>query len=212
MVVEAELGGVREVGAELEEEGAEVSVAAVEVVNVDHGGGVDDPGDGAAGVDAFAGGTGDADFLLGDADEEDAFILGEGAEFLLQDVVLALTFLEADPFHAFALDEGVDGFEEGLGHVDRLLGGGEAAAEVTAAEGGDAGLAGELGDIGVEIHPVEALQLQDDVIFLELGQAVGCAHDEFRLGFCAPEHGVTAACRQSSGAARCRAARPDSSF
>ena len=89
----------------------------------------------------------------------------------MQDVVLALAFAEVDPFEAFPLDEGLDGFDEGLGHVDGLLGGGEAVAEVAAAEGGDTGLAGEFGDVGVQVHPVDGLQFGDDVIVLELGQA-----------------------------------------
>ena len=42
--VEAELHGVGEVGAALQEEGAEVPVDAVEVVVVDQGAGADDPG------------------------------------------------------------------------------------------------------------------------------------------------------------------------
>jgi hypothetical protein len=41
--------------------------------------------------------------------------------------------------------------------------------EVTAEEGGDAGGGGKLGDVGVEIEAVEALQLEEDVIFLEGG-------------------------------------------
>ena len=85
-------------------------------------------------------------------------------------------------------------------------------SQVTAAEGGDAALAGEFGDIGVQIHPVDALQFHHDVFFLELGEAVGYVHGEFRLGICSPVTGATAACRQYSGAFGCRAAQPDSSF
>jgi hypothetical protein len=85
-------------------------------------------------------------------------------------------------------------------------------SQVTATEGSDAALAGELGDIGVQIHPVDALQFQDDVFFLELGEAVSYFHGEFRLGFCSPESGATAAGRQYSGASGCRDAQPDSSF
>jgi hypothetical protein len=127
---------------------------------------------------------------------QDAFVLFEDAELLLEDVVFALALREADQLQAFALEEVFDGLDEGLGHIDGLLGGGEAMAQLTAAEGGDAALAGELGDVGVEVHPIDALQFQDHVILLEFGQAVGYVHGEFRLGVCAPEHGVTAASRQ----------------
>jgi len=84
-------------------------------------------------------------------------------------------------------------------------------SQVTATEGSDAALAGELGDIGVQIHPVAALQFQDDVFFLELGEAVSYLPGEFRLGFCSPESGATAAGRPYSGASGGRDAQPDSS-
>jgi hypothetical protein len=42
-------------------------------------------------------------------------------------------------------------------------------AEVAAKEGGDAAGGGEHGDVGVEIEAVDALQLEEDVIFLEGG-------------------------------------------
>src|SRR5271154_5549023 len=44
MPVDAKLGGVREVGAKLEEERAEILVHAIEVVEIDHGARIDDPG------------------------------------------------------------------------------------------------------------------------------------------------------------------------
>ena len=93
----------------------------------------------------FARGAGHPDLLLGDADKDDAFVLFESAQLLLQDLVFALAFLKTDQLQAFALDEHLDGFDEGLGHSHRLLGGGEAVSEVATTEGGDAPLAGELG-------------------------------------------------------------------
>jgi hypothetical protein len=95
MAVEAKLGRVRKVGAELEEEWAEVFVPAVEVIDVDHGGGVDDPGNGSPGLQAFARGARDPDLLLGNADKDHSFLLFESPEFLLQDLVFALALLEA---------------------------------------------------------------------------------------------------------------------
>jgi hypothetical protein len=184
MAVEAKLGRIREIGAELEEEGAEVLVAAVEVIDVDHGGGINDPGDGAAAGASLAGGAGHADLLLGDADKEDAFLLFEVAQFLLEDVVLALALLEADQLQALTLDERIDGLDESLSHGDRLFSGGKAVPQISTAKGRDAGLAGELRDVGVQIHPVDAFEFHDDVIFLEFSQAVGYFHSEFRLGIC----------------------------
>ena len=57
---------------------------------------------------------------------------------------------------------------------------------IPSAKGRDAPFAGKLGDIGVQIHPVEAFQFQDDVFLLELRQAVGYVPSEFRLGICSP--------------------------
>ena len=52
-------------------------------------------------------------------------------------------------------------------------GGVEAVTEVTPAKGGDAAFAGEFGLVSVQIHPVDALQFQHDMFFLELGEAAG---------------------------------------
>lgn len=54
-----------------------------------------------------------------------------------------------------------------LGHGAGLLDRGKAVAEIAPEETGDAVLAGELGDIGVEVHAVEALQFEEDVIAVE---------------------------------------------
>ena len=78
MAVEAELGDVREVGTELDKEGPEVLILAVEIVDVDHGGGVVDPGNGAALAKALADGARDADLLPGDTDKDDSLL---GLEF-----------------------------------------------------------------------------------------------------------------------------------
>ena len=83
-------------------------------------------------------------------------------------------------------DKLADGFEERVGHGQRLLSGGEAVSQVAPTEGGNASLTGQLGHIGIEIHPVDAFQFHHDVFLLELGQAGGYFHGEFRLGFCSP--------------------------
>jgi hypothetical protein len=54
MAVDAELGIVGKVGAELQEERPEVLIDAVEIVVVDHRGGFHDPRIGSAGVPAAA--------------------------------------------------------------------------------------------------------------------------------------------------------------
>jgi hypothetical protein len=46
-------------------------------------------------------------------------------------------------------------------------------AQVAAQETGDARFTGELGHVGVEVHPVDAFQFQDDMFALELGDGGG---------------------------------------
>jgi hypothetical protein len=49
------------------------------------------------------------------------------------------------------------------------FGRGKAVAQVATEEAGDTAHSGELGEVGVEIHAVDALQFHDDVFALELG-------------------------------------------
>ena len=63
-------------------------------MDVDHGGGVVDPGNGAALAKALAEGARDADLLLGDTDEDDSFLGLEFAQVLFEEIILALAFLE----------------------------------------------------------------------------------------------------------------------
>ena len=209
MAIEAKLGRVGKVGGELEEERAKVLVAAVEVIDVDHGGGIDDPRNGPSRLQAFAGGPRDPHLLLSDADKDHPFLRFELAQLLFQDVIFALALLKADQLQALLLDEVCNGFDEALGHLDGLFGGGKTVAQIAATKGGNARLAGELGDVSVKIHAVDALKLQDDMIFLELGQAVSWFHSEFRLILCSPDYGAGAARGQCSGAFGGGAAQPD---
>ena len=102
---------------------------------------------------------------------------------LLEDIVLALALVEANQLQALALDEGLDGTDESPGHGDGLFGGGKAVSQVSAAKRGDTGLTGELGDVGVQVHPVDALQFHADVFLLELGEVVRYVHGESGWAF-----------------------------
>jgi hypothetical protein len=63
----------------------------------------------------------------------------------------------------------VVGWQKRRGH--RLLGRGKTVSQAAATERRNAALAGELGQLAVHIHPVDALPFQDDMFLLELGQA-----------------------------------------
>ncbi len=71
------------------------------------------------------------------------------------------------------MDEIPDGAKKGIGHRARGFGGGKAVAQVAPEETGDAALGGQLGNVSVEIHAVDALQFHDDVIALEIGDRGG---------------------------------------
>src|SRR6185437_6160221 len=92
VAVDAELGVVRKVGAELQEERAEVLVDAIEIVVVDHRGRFHDPRIGCASdPTATALCPHHPRLFLSFADVEDALATTEAAQVLLRDVVLALS-------------------------------------------------------------------------------------------------------------------------
>ena len=46
-------------------------------------------------------------------------------------------------------------------------------SQIATAKGGDAAFSGQLGNVGVQIHPVDAFEFQDDMFLLEFGEVVG---------------------------------------
>ena len=167
--VHTELGVIREIGAELQEERAEIPIDAVEVVVVHHGRGAHQPGIRLAGLGVPALlGPEHHRLLLGLADEEDALVPGESGQVLGHHVVLPLAFLEGDQRQLVLGDERVDGRHKGLadrGHEHR---GGKHLAPVRAEEGRHARVELEPGDIHVEVHPVDAFDLECRMVFQDL--------------------------------------------
>jgi len=109
------------------------------------------------------------DLLLGDADKDDSLLGLEFGQVLFEEVILALAFLETNQGDVVVMDEIADGADKSIGHRAGGFGGSKAVAEVAPEETGDTTLGGELGDVGVEIHTIDALQFHDDVFALELG-------------------------------------------
>ena len=66
------------------------------------------------------------------------------------------------------MDKVANGPDERVGHGYGVFSGGKTVAEIAVEETGDTGLGGELGDVSVEIHAVDALQFHDDVGSSEL--------------------------------------------
>ena len=114
MTVEAQLGVVRKVAAELEEERAEVFVDTVEVILVDHGRGLDDPGVLLARVrvGAFLGAE-DRHLFLGFADEQHSLAAGKSRPIVGGDIIFALILVEGKQRDVVRLGEGFDVLDEG---------------------------------------------------------------------------------------------------
>ena len=186
MRIEAELGAVGKVGADLDEERAKVLVHAVEIIEVDHGGAVIDPGNGSSIGAVLANGPGDPGLLLNHADKDHPFACLETPQMLLEDVILPLALLEANQRNGLFLEEIAQAENERIGHFPGLLGRGEAIAPVETKETGHPRRAGQPRDIGVEIHAVDAFELQDDMFALELGQTFGYIHGGSGWAFVTP--------------------------
>jgi hypothetical protein len=173
VAVDAQLGVVGEVRAELQEERTEVIVDAVEVVVIDHRGSVHHPRVGHAGGGVAATlGAHHAGLLLCAADVQHAFVGVELLQDLLRDVVLALVFGKADHLHALLGDEAFDVGHEGIGLGGHASGRRKTLAEMATQVPHDATDALQLRYIDVEVHPVDAFTLQHDVIAQDFADAV----------------------------------------
>jgi len=164
VAVEAELGGVGEVGAELQEERPEVPIHGIEVKVINHGRRAHQPGIGLPGhrVPALLG----ADhrrLFLGPPHEHHALRSGEALQVLRHHVVFPLALRERDERHPLLGHERVDrGYErlaDGL-HQRRR---GEGLPAVPPKEGGHPALVLQPRHVGVEVHPVDAFQFQHHV-------------------------------------------------
>ena len=125
VAVDAQLGVVREVGAELQEERAEIGVDAIEVEVVDQPGGLHDPRVGiTVGVAAFLGAE-QGRLLLRPPDEHHPLLGGEALEVLVHHVVLALPLGEVDPRNTVDAGEPVHRSAERVGDLRQRRGRGD---------------------------------------------------------------------------------------
>ena len=174
VAVQADPGGVREVGPELEEEGPEVIVVPVKVEVVHDRRGGHDPGVALArlGVDSLLGAE-DVALLLGSADEEDPLGAVVGGQVPVGHVVLALALGEVDQVEAPVLDEAVDAEHEVFADRVHERRGDEGHPPVALEEPDDPRRVHELGLVEVQVHPVDALDLQGYVVGEDVGDAGG---------------------------------------
>jgi len=160
VTVEAELAIVGEVRAELEEEGAEVAVDAVEVILVDDRRCLHQPRVGRAGFRiAPLLRARDGSPLLRLADEQDALVAWKPRQILLGDVILALAFLEGDERDPLAVGEAFDRGNEGPRHRRHEHRAGEAMATVPDPEVTNTRRRLQDGNVEIEVEPIDALDL-----------------------------------------------------
>src|SRR5262249_3145378 len=120
--------------------------------------------------------------LLGLAHEDDALGPLEASVMLLGDIVLALALGEGDQRDLLARDEPLDRGDEGLAdrlHEDR---GRKRLPAVEAEERGDATVRLKARLVHVEVHAVDALDLEGDVAAQDIGDGPWYGHRWLRSG------------------------------
>jgi len=95
------------------------------------------------------------------------------------DVVFSLALAELHHWNSFPFGEGVHGRDEGFTDGVHQRTGGELAASMKPEEAGYARIALQLGDVHVQIHPVNPFHLKGDVLGQYFRDASCYAH--FRL-------------------------------
>jgi hypothetical protein len=169
VAVEAQLGVVGEVGAELQEERAEVTVHDVEVEVVDHPSGLHDPRIGLAGRVAAALGAKQHGLLLRPADEQHPLLAGEPGEVFVHDVDLALALDEIHPRHPLVAGVAAHRGAERVGDLPQRCGRGDRQPQLALDVAQQSTGVLQLRHVHVAVHPVDALQLEHHMI----GQDVG---------------------------------------
>jgi hypothetical protein len=125
-------------------------------------------------------GAPDAGLLLRAPDEQHPLRLGELRQELVGDVVLALALAERQQLQAAGGDEAVDVSDERLGHRVHQGGRGVVVAAVADEEALYPAAVGQPRLPDVEIHPVDRLHLEDDVIVEDIGDAARYGHGWLR--------------------------------
>jgi hypothetical protein len=169
VAVDAQLGVEGEVAAELEEKRAEVLIHAVEVEVVDHPGGACDPRVGAAVFPAPLLDAEERGLLLGPPDEQHPLGALEAGQVLMGEVVLALALGEVHPRHGVVAGEGTHRLGERLGERRDGRRGGHRHAQLPVDVADQTGGVLQLGYVDVEVHPVDALHLEEGVHIQDVG-------------------------------------------
>ena len=164
VAVDAQLGVIRKVGAELEEERAEIVVVAIEIEVVDHPSGGHYPRVGIAIGVAAALGAKQLGLLLRPPDEQHTLLGGEAGQVLVHDIVLALALRKVDPRNTVGAGESVHRGAERVGDLRQRRGRGDRQPQppLQVADQPDGIL--QLRNIDVAVHPVHAVHLEDHMV------------------------------------------------
>jgi hypothetical protein len=165
MTVQAELGIVGKVRAELQEEGAEIPIHAVDVKVINHGRGADQPRIGRSGlVIAPPLCAEDGRFLLRFADEQHAFLGSKLLPVGGRHIVLALALLERHDGYFFLLGELFHPHDERLGDWIHQRTGGKSVAQVEPEKTGHPSRPLQRRHVHVQVHSVDSFDLQRHVL------------------------------------------------
>ena len=176
VAVQAQLGIERKVAAELEEERPEIAVERVDVIVIDHRGRTHDPGVRTPGRRALALlGAEHRRLLLRLADKDHAFLALEFAQMLCHHVVFALAFAKLDQRDLMLRRVAFQLGNEVPAHRAHHRGGWHRQSTMLAEKPHYSLFMLQLGHVDVEVHPVDPLDRQFNVMAEDIGHAL-CYH------------------------------------
>ena len=172
MTVQVKLGVVWKVDAELQKERAEVSVHGVDVEVVHPGGGAHQPGIGHPGLFVPPPlGAEHRSFFLRLADQHYPFLSPPALPVFPGNVVLALPFPEGDHGNLFLARKSLPRADKRLADGLHQDAGGKRVSAMKSEEAGHTPFPLQLRDVHVQVHPVNAFDLQSHMLPQNLGYA-----------------------------------------
>ena len=183
MAVEIEFGRVREVGTELEEEWPKVAVNAVEVIVVDHRRGAIQPGIPIPTMGAMAlRGAKGRRLLLRLTDQHNLILTGRPRHVGCHDIIFPLSFLKRENGDVMLLSIGVNRRHKRLTDRSHRRRRRDRAVPLMLQKPTHVGFALQARNVNIQVHAVNTLNFQGDMLAQNFGQRHGCdSHVPLRL-------------------------------